>query len=123
LLCDFRYFHTRRLHLLDLLKQLNLLLAMLFDYFSAVFDNPRTNPDLVRLLLSLWLGGRRRLARQGNPQLSPMNSEFSFHRLAQIPNQVKTVGDLNGLRGRAASPFGIATVPVPRDGSDVWVRE
>jgi hypothetical protein len=53
-----------------------------FDYFSAVFDNPRTNPELVRFLFSLWLCGRRRLARQGNPQLPPMNSEFSFHRLA-----------------------------------------
>ena len=67
---------------MDLLKQLHLPLAMLFGYFSAVFDSPRTNPDLVRLLLSLELGRRGRLAGQGNPQLPTMNSEFSFHRLA-----------------------------------------
>ena len=41
-----------------------------------------------------------------------MEGEFSFRGLPQIPNQVKTIGDLSGVGNCPASPFGITAVPV-----------
>src|SRR6266496_5748270 len=57
---DFTYTHPLRLHLLDRLKQLELLLALLLDHFQAVLDDPGGNLDLPRLLLTLPVRLRRR---------------------------------------------------------------
>ena len=51
-----------------------------------------------------------------------MNGQFSFHRLPQIPNQVKTIGNLSGVRSCAVGSFGIAAMPIPAYGCDAWVR-
>jgi hypothetical protein len=42
--------------------------------------------------------------------------------LSQIPNQVKTIGDLGGVGDCPAGPFGITAVPVPAYGRDPRVR-
>ena len=59
----FGHFHPRRLHFLDRLKQLDLLLAMLFDHFPAVLNDPGPNLDLPGPLLALLVCRGRRLAR------------------------------------------------------------
>ena len=113
---DFAGPHAARVEILNGLEQLDFRL--------------KTQFAVAPLLRSIRMGPHRHAAARGgsrlnssglygnNQELSQM-TQFFFRHFQHVLNQMKPVGNLNGLRRAAAPSIAIEPMPVPADGGDL----
>ena len=100
--------HTRRLHALHRLKQLQLLLAPLAGGFCLLLHDAGSDADLTAFARLLSARGRpRRYAGRRQAQMRPLDRPRALHRLPQVQQQVKAIRYLQGLGGSATGALGI----------------